>query len=47
MVGSEEVERFGELGDEQASSVGGRKGVKDVLVQAAWHVCEGGSHQLT
>ena len=46
MVGSEEVERFGELGDEQASSVGGQKGVEDMLVQAAWCVCEHGSHQL-
>ena len=33
MVGSKEVERFGELGDEQANSVGGRKGVDDVLAQ--------------
>ena len=47
MVGSKEVERFGELGDEQASSVEGQKDVDDVLVQAAWHVYECGSHQLT
>ena len=47
MVGSEEVEQFGRLGDEQASSVGGQKGVEDILVQAAWCVCEGDSHQLT
>ena len=47
MSGSKEVEWFGELGDEQASSVGGQKGVEDMLVQAAWHVCEGDSHQLT
>ena len=33
MAGSEEVEQFGELGDEQANSDGGRKGVEDVLAQ--------------
>jgi len=46
-VGSEEVEQFGELGEEQASSVGGQKGVDDMLVQAVWCVCERGCHQLT
>ena len=47
VVGSEEVEQFGKMGDEQASSVGGQKGVEDMLVQAVWCVCECGSHQLT
>ena len=47
MVGNEEVEHFGELGEEQGSSVGGQKGVEDMLVQAVWCVCERGSHQLT
>jgi len=46
VVGSEEMEQFGKLGDEQANSVGGQKGVEDKLVQAAWHVFEGCSHQL-
>ena len=33
MVGSKEVEWFGELGNEQANSAGGQKGVEDVLAQ--------------
>ena len=50
MVGSEEIEGVGEVGDVQTRSVAGWRGVcarKEVLVQLAQHVSGGGSQQLT
>ena len=50
MVGSEEIEGVGQVGDVRTRSVAGWRGVcarKDVLVQLAQHVNGGGSQQLT